>query len=71
MAEKKTKEIKETKREETHKKIESETKLTITFTPSELVKIKLLAEIAHGEDPAVYCKKILQQHLADRLYLVR
>ena len=66
MPEKKTKEIKETKREKT----ESETELTITFTPSELAKIKLLAEIAHGEDPAVYCKKILQQHLADRLYLV-
>lgn len=73
MAEKKTKtkEIKDTSREKTHEDLKLETELTIKFKPNDLHKIKILAEIAHGENADEYCKKVLLQHLNDRLYLVR
>lgn len=45
--------------------------LTIQLTPVQIQQINVLAQIAHNEDPAVYCRKIILQHVADRLYLVR
>ena len=74
MPKRKTKEISQTDRESTKKATttqqESNT-LTIELTPVQIQQINVLAQIAHGENPAVYCRKIILQHVADRLYLVR
>ena len=74
MPKRKTKEISQTDRESTKQATttqqESNT-LTIELTPVQIQQINVLAQIAHGEDPAVYCRKIILQHVADRLYLVR
>lgn len=76
-AKRKTKEVSETDRES----IKSSTappanqleqnKLIIKLSPVQMQQINVLAQIAHNEDPAVYCRKIILQHVADRLYLVR
>ena len=74
MPKRKTKEISQTDRESTKQATttqqESNT-LTIELTPVQIQQINVLAQIAHGENPAVYCRKIILQHVADRLYLVR
>ena len=68
---KKTKEIKQTDREQAHKQANTGEILKIELTPVQMQQINVLAQVAHNEDPAVYCRKILLQHVADRLYLVR
>lgn len=76
-AKRKTKEISQTDRESTKKaateqaKQQDQNSLTIQLSPVQMQQINVLAQIAHGEDPAVYCRKIILQHVADRLYLVR
>ena len=74
MPKRKTKEISQTDRESTKQATTSDQEsntLTIELTPVQIQQINVLAQIAHGEDPAVYCRKIILQHVADRLYLVR
>jgi len=69
----KTKEIKKTDREQAHKQ-ETPVEvlgLQIDLTPVQMQQINVLAQVAHNEEPAVYCRKIILQHVADRLYLVR
>ena len=76
-AKRKTKEVSKTDRESTTKAAATPAEqleqngLTITLTPVQMQQINVLAQIAHNEDPAVYCRKIILQHVADRLYLVR
>jgi len=73
----KTKEVRQTDRasikEATEAKAEpvSIDSIAIQLTPVQMQQINVLAQIAHNEDPAVYCRKIILQHVADRLYLVR
>tara|TARA_R110000772_G_scaffold181707_2_gene293024 strand:- start:5152 stop:5394 length:243 start_codon:yes stop_codon:yes gene_type:complete len=74
----KTKEIKQTDREQAHKQATSTEKTPVEFlglhielTPVQMQQINVLAQVAHNEDPSVYCRKIILQHVADRLYLVR
>ena len=74
MPKRKTKEISQTDRESTKQATTSDQEsntLTIELTPVQIQQINVLAQIAHNEDPAVYCRKIILQHVADRLYLVR
>lgn len=74
MPKRKTKEISQTDRESTKRATTPEqdaNTLTIQLTPVQIQQINVLAQIAHNEDPAVYCRKIILQHVADRLYLVR
>ena len=74
MPKRKTKEISQTDRESTKRATTPEQEsntLTIELTPVQIQQINVLAQIAHNEDPAVYCRKIILQHVADRLYLVR
>ena len=74
MPKRKTKEISQTDRESTKQATTPEqdaNTLTIELTPVQLQQINVLAQVAHNEDPAVYCRKIILQHVADRLYLVR
>jgi len=68
MPKRKTKEISQTDRESTKQDANT---LTIELTHVQIQQINVLAKVAHGEDPAVYCRKIILQHVADRLYLVR
>jgi len=78
---KKTKEISKTDRESTRKaaakqsepleNINNDNLLSIKLTPVQMQQINILATVAHNEDPAVYCQKIIARHIADRLYLVR
>ena len=75
---KKTKEIKQTDREQAHKQATSTQETPVEFlglhielTPVQMQQINVLAQVAHNEDPSVYCRKIILQHVADRLYLVR
>jgi len=77
MPKRKTKEISQTDRESTKKAAATSAEqleqkgLTIELTPVQMQQINVLAQVAHNEDPAVYCRKIILQHVADRLYLVR
>ena len=74
MPKRKTKEISQTDRESTKQATtpqQDTNTLTIELTPVQIQQISVLAQIAHNEDPAVYCRKIILQHVADRLYLVR
>jgi hypothetical protein len=77
MPKRKTKEISQTDRESTKQATKTpaekleQNSLKITLTPVQMQQINVLAQIAHNEDPAVYCRKIILQHVADRLYLVR
>ena len=77
MPKRKTKEISQTDRESTKKAAATpaeqleQSGLTIQLTPVQMQQINVLAQVAHNEDPAVYCRKIILQHVADRLYLVR
>ena len=77
MPKRKTREISQTARETTKESIVTpfeqleKNGLTITLTPVQMQQINVLAQIAHNEDPSVYCRKIILQHVADRLYLVR
>lgn len=74
MPKRKTKEISQTDRESTKQATtpqQDTNTLTIELTPVQIQQINVLAQIAHNEDPAVYCRKIILQHVADRLYLVR
>lgn len=74
MPKRKTKEISQTDRESTKQATTPEqdaNTLTIELTPVQMQQINVLAQVAHNEDPAVYCRKIILQHVADRLYLVR
>ena len=74
---KKTKEVSQTDRESVKQAAASPAQqleqmgLTIQLSPVQIQQINVLAQIAHNEDPAVYCRKIILQHVADRLYLVR
>ena len=76
-AKRKTKEVSQTDRESVKQATKTPAEqleqngLTITLTPVQMQQINVLAQIAHNEDPAVYCRKIILQHVADRLYLVR
>lgn len=76
-AKRKTKEISQTDRESTKQAAASPAEqleqmgLTIQLSPVQIQQINVLAQIAHNEDPAVYCRKIILKHVADRLYLVR
>ena len=76
-AKRKTKEVSKTDRESVKQAAATPAEqleqngLTITLTPVQMQQINVLAQIAHNEDPAVYCRKIILQHVADRLYLVR
>ena len=76
-AKRKTKEVSKTDRESTTKAAATPAEqlehlgLTIELTPVQMQQINVLAQIAHNEDPAVYCRKIILKHVADRLYLVR
>ena len=73
----KTKEVRQTDRESIKEATEATTEtvsidsIAIQLTPVQMQQINVLAQIAHNEDPAVYCRKIILQHVADRLYLVR
>ena len=74
----KTKEIKQTDREQAHKQATTTEQTPVEFlglhielTPVQMQQINVLAQVAHNEDPSVYCRKIILQHVADRLYLVR
>lgn len=77
MPKRKTKEISQTDRESTKQATITpaeqleQSGLTIQLTPVQMQQINVLAQVAHNEDPAVYCRKIILQHVADRLYLVR
>ena len=77
MPKRKTKEVSQTDRESTKKAAATpaeqleQSGLTIQLTPVQMQQINVLAQVAHNEDPAVYCRKIILQHVADRLYLVR
>jgi len=77
MPKRKTKEISQTDRESTKQPTITpaeqleQSGLTIQLTPVQMQQINVLAQVAHNEDPAVYCRKIILQHVADRLYLVR
>ena len=77
MPKRKTKEISQTDRESTKQSSASpadqleQNGLIIRLTPVQMQQINVLAQVAHNEDPAVYCRKIILQHVADRLYLVR
>ena len=77
MPKRKTKEINQTDRESTKKATATpadqleQNGLVIQLSPVQMQQINVLAQIAHNEDPAVYCRKIILQHVADRLYLVR
>ena len=74
MPKRRTKEISQTDRESTKQATTPEqdaNTLTIELTPVQIQQINVLAQVAHNEDPAVYCRKIILQHVADRLYLVR
>jgi len=73
----KTKEVRQTDRESIKEATEATTEpvsidsIAIQLTPVQMQQINVLAQIAHNEDPAVYCRKIILKHVADRLYLVR
>ena len=73
----KTKEVRQTDRASIKEATEAKTEpvnidsIAIQLTPVQMQQINVLAQIAHNEDPAVYCRKIILQHVADRLYLVR
>jgi hypothetical protein len=77
---KKTKEISKTDRESTKEAtaerfeplehINNDNLLSIKLTPVQMQQISILATVAHNEDPAVYCQKVIARHIADRLYLV-
>ena len=77
MPKRKTKEISQTDRESTKQATITpaeqleQSGFTIQRTPVQMQQINVLAQVAHNEDPAVYCRKIILQHVADRLYLVR
>jgi len=74
MPKRKTKEISQTDRESTKQATTPEqdaNTLIIELSPVQIQQINVLAQVAHNEDPAVYCRKIILQHVADRLYLVR
>ena len=77
MPKRKTTEISQTDRESTKQATITpaeqleQSGLTIQLTPVQMQQINVLAQVAHNEDPAVYCRKIILQHVADRLYLVR
>lgn len=78
--EKKTKEVKQTDRQtaraihqakdEQATPENSQHGLFIEFSPVQLNQIMILSQIAHNEPPSDYCKKVIMQHVADRLYLV-
>ena len=76
-AKRKTKEVSKTDRESTKPPAATpadqleQNGLVIQLSPVQMQQINVLAQIAHNEDPAVYCRKIILQHVADRLYLVR
>ena len=72
ISKRKTKEISKTDRESIKEEAQQPTEsITLQLSPVQLQQIQVLAQIAHNEDPAVYCSKVILQHVADRLYLVR
>jgi hypothetical protein len=75
----KTKEISKSDRETTHKATESATTpphasdctVCIKLSPVQIQQLEIIAEVINDDTPEEYAKKIINKHIADRMYLIR
>jgi hypothetical protein len=75
----KTKEISKSDRETTHKATEAATTaahapdctVCIKLSPVQMQQLEIIAEVINDETPAEYAKKVINKHIADRMYLIR
>lgn len=74
-AKRKTKEIKDTSRETAHEAATDapnmpQNWLVVRLSPVQMQQLEIIAEISNRDTPEEYAKKVINQHIADRLYLV-
>ena len=75
----KTKEISKSDRETAHKATEAATTapeklkntVCIQLSPVQLQQLEIIAEVANDDTIEEYAKKVINQHIADRMYLIR
>lgn len=75
----KTKEISKSDRETTHNATESaltpshapEYTVCIKLSPVQMQQLEIIAEVINEDTPEEYAKKIINKHIADRMYLIR
>lgn len=74
-AKRKTKEVKSTSRETAHEAAADalnmpQNWLVVRLSPVQMQQLEIIAEISNRDTPEEYAKKVINQHIADRLYLV-
>lgn len=78
MTRRKTKEISKSDRETTQKATEAammphapDCTVCIKLSPVQMQQLEIIAEVINDDTPEEYAKKIINKHIADRMYLIR
>lgn len=72
---KKTRQIKQSDRQTAHEAAKAQQDppniLKVRLSPVQMQQLQIIAQVANNDTPEEYAKKVINRHIADRLYLVR
>ena len=70
-----TRSIKQTDRQAAHEAAQAQQDdpnlLCVRLSPVQMQQLQIIAAVANNDTPEEYAKKVINRHIADRLYLVR